>query len=133
SQGLIRRVEAGMLKPRDWIEADHYVGPDRRRFNSAEYQGKRKRVADESRLDQSAHILKSAVRPVDTDPARARRAVAEQATFLRAALDASASPRLAVAVAMLELSAGDASEATLAVLVKDVLGLFEATPPRKAA
>jgi hypothetical protein len=67
-----------------------------------------------------------AINQFDTDPAQVRRAVAEQASFLKAAVDATASPRLAVAVAMLELGVNDATQATLALLIKDVLDLFEA-------
>jgi CheY-like chemotaxis protein len=43
---LFRRVENVALKPRPWIEAEMYVGPDRRRFNSEDYGGKKKRRAD---------------------------------------------------------------------------------------
>lgn len=43
---LFKRVENVMLKPRPWIEAVMYVGPDRRRFNSAEFAGAKKRRAD---------------------------------------------------------------------------------------
>ena len=43
---LYRRVENVVLKPRDWIEAQMYVGPDRRRFNSGEFQGSKKRQSD---------------------------------------------------------------------------------------
>jgi CheY-like chemotaxis protein len=57
---LIRRVEAVTLKPRDWIEAMSYVGPDRRRFNSGEYSGKRKRVRRHGARDRD--------RPVGADP-----------------------------------------------------------------
>lgn len=32
---LSRRLEAVCTVPRDWIEAKAYIGPDRRRFNSA--------------------------------------------------------------------------------------------------
>ena len=45
---LFRRVENVMLKPRDWIEAQMYVGPDRRRFNSESYVGPRKRGAEKA-------------------------------------------------------------------------------------
>ncbi len=45
---LFRRVENVMLKPRDWIEAQMYVGPDRRRFNSEAYVGPRKRGAEKA-------------------------------------------------------------------------------------
>lgn len=43
---VFRRVENVILKPRPWVEADYYVGPDRRRFNSGQYDGERKRGAD---------------------------------------------------------------------------------------
>ena len=45
---LFRRVEHVLLKPRPWIQAQAYVGPDRRRFNSGEFQGSKKRRSDES-------------------------------------------------------------------------------------
>jgi DNA-binding response OmpR family regulator len=43
---LFKRVENVILKPRDWIEAQMYVGPDRRRFNSESYAGARKRKSE---------------------------------------------------------------------------------------
>ena len=43
---LFKRVENVMLKPRPWIEAVMYVGPDRRRFNSGEFAGAKKRRSD---------------------------------------------------------------------------------------
>ncbi len=43
---LFKRVENVILKPRPWIEATMYVGPDRRRFNSGEFEGDKKRRAD---------------------------------------------------------------------------------------
>jgi CheY-like chemotaxis protein len=145
---LIRRVEAVTLKPRDWIEAMSYVGPDRRRFNSGEYSGKRKRCSDATRnssdaqaraaaIDRSGRILKSAVSQFDADPVQARRAIAEQASVLKAtaAVDPAAPPRLAVALAMLELanSRDDAAQGTLTALVKDVVDLVEPNAQERAA
>jgi CheY-like chemotaxis protein len=43
---LFKRVENVSLKPRLWIDAKMYVGPDRRRFNAGEFAGSRKRRAD---------------------------------------------------------------------------------------
>ncbi|MDB5441313.1 MAG: hypothetical protein JWM33_3740 [Caulobacteraceae bacterium] len=40
---LSRRLEAVLLHPRDWIEAPHYVGPDRRRIQTGEYNGAERR------------------------------------------------------------------------------------------
>lgn len=45
---LTKRIENVMLKPRDWIEAKAYVGPDRRRFNSEAYTGARRRRSEKA-------------------------------------------------------------------------------------
>ncbi|MFY8207716.1 MAG: response regulator [Caulobacter sp.] len=96
---LERRLEAVTLKPREWVEAVAYVGPDRRRFNSADYKGPRKRKADASdtpaaRLSQALRIVKSAAQALDSDPAQARRALAAQALELRRVGEAVNEPRL---------------------------------------
>jgi DNA-binding response OmpR family regulator len=44
---LMRRLESVALEPRDWIETNTYVGPDRRRFNSGDYGASRKRIAED--------------------------------------------------------------------------------------
>lgn len=36
ARDLFRRVENVIVNPRDWIQAQMYVGPDRRRFNSTD-------------------------------------------------------------------------------------------------
>ena len=51
---VFRRVENVTLKPRPWIEAKMYVGPDRRRFNSGEFEGAKKRRSDASKSIASA-------------------------------------------------------------------------------
>jgi CheY-like chemotaxis protein len=43
---VFRRVENVTLKPRPWIEAKMYVGPDRRRFNSGQFEGAKRRRSD---------------------------------------------------------------------------------------
>jgi len=85
---LLRRLEAVSLRSRDWIEAVHYVGPDRRRFNSGDYQGPRKRQTDNpptpdaARITQALKILKAAIPAIDTDPVQALRAMQAQAAEL---------------------------------------------------
>jgi len=82
---LSRRIEAVTMKGRDWVEGVHYVGPDRRRFNSAEFTGQRKRKADSTEVsgtEQALRILKSAVGVIDTDPRQALRAMQAQAAHL---------------------------------------------------
>ena len=58
---LQKRLEAVSGRPRDWIEAIHYVGPDRRRFNSADYKGPTKRRTDgpikTQKLSQALKII----------------------------------------------------------------------------
>jgi DNA-binding response OmpR family regulator len=105
---LERRLEAVTLKPRDWIEAVAYVGPDRRRFNSADYKGPRKRKADATgtpaaRLSQALRIVKSAATALDTDPAQARRALAAQAVEIKRVGDAVKDPRLVQAAEALTM------------------------------
>ena len=51
---LFRRVENVLIKPRDWIEAQMYVGPDRRRFNAGEFAGAKKRKADAAKPANAA-------------------------------------------------------------------------------
>lgn len=90
AKDLLRRLEAVTLRPRDWIEAVHYVGPDRRRFNSGDYAGPLKRRSDTktpeaSRILQALKILKSAVGAVDSDPAQALRSMLAQTTELHRA------------------------------------------------
>jgi CheY-like chemotaxis protein len=86
---LKKRLEAVTLKPRDWVEAVHYIGPDRRRFNSADYSGMRKRRTDADkgsevgRLIQAIRIVNSAAKAVDSDLMQARRALNAQAMELQ--------------------------------------------------
>jgi CheY-like chemotaxis protein len=123
---LERRLEAVTLKPRDWVEAVQYVGPDRRRFNSAEYKGPRKRKADAAgtvaaRLSQALRIVRSAAGALDTDPMQARRALAAQAVELRKVGDAVKEPRLVAAAEALEdcmKSEAPGAEARVALLAR---------------
>jgi CheY-like chemotaxis protein len=141
---LLKRVEVIALKPRDWVEAVQYVGPDRRRFNSAEFIGQRKRKSDKAEnaaeaharaLDQAVRILKSAVTQFDSDPHQAKRAIVEQTLFLKRAAEATRSPALASAAAGLEtvLSSGLVNKAALSGPASQVLALFEINAPEKAA
>jgi DNA-binding response OmpR family regulator len=83
---LQKRLEAVSGRPRDWIEAVHYVGPDRRRFNSADYKGPSKRRTDgpikTQKLSQALKIIQSAVTAVESDPVQAARALTTQARII---------------------------------------------------
>jgi CheY-like chemotaxis protein len=86
---LLRRLEAVTLRPRDWIEAVDYVGPDRRRFNSGDYTGPLKRrsdtppTPDSARTSQALKIIRSAIGAVTKDPTQALRALHAQALELK--------------------------------------------------
>ena len=105
---LSRRIEAVMLNRRDWIEAVNYVGPDRRRFNSGDYKGPRKRKADNTvhpeseRLEQALRILKSALAAIESDPVQARRSIQAQAADLHAVAVRTNDMKLMDAVAPLQ-------------------------------
>ena len=104
---LHKRLEAVSGRPRDWIEAVTYVGPDRRRFNSADYAGPRKRSTDGSmktqKMVQALKILQSAVTQMDVEPVQAARALTTQARIL-VELSAGQEPykRMGAAAAVLQ-------------------------------
>jgi DNA-binding response OmpR family regulator len=105
---LERRLDAVSGRPRDWIEGVNYVGPDRRRFNSAaDYQGPNKRRTDGTKtgqkINQALRIIQSASRQVEADPVQAARALSTQARIL-IELSAGQAPlrRLAAAATTLQ-------------------------------
>lgn len=130
---LFRRVENVAVKPRPWIEAVGYVGPDRRRFNSGEYAGTRKRRADnvaalagpEAVKDQALRILAASLNQFDNDPAQAARAVRQQAETLKGLAQKTGDAKLAVAAAGLDayLTSGQPTKAGLVEPINAILAL----------
>ena len=104
AKDLLRRLKAVTLHPRDWIEAVEYVGPDRRRFNSADYKGPLKRRSDvgatpeAQRITQALKIVRSAVPAIATDPAQAMRALLAQMVDLHRSAQVTGNAKLAAAV-----------------------------------
>lgn len=102
---LLRRLEAVTLRPRDWIEAVGYVGPDRRRFNSGDYTGPLKRrsdpreTPDSARIVQALKILQASVTAVETDPDQALRSIQAQTVELQKSAVAVANLKLTTATA----------------------------------
>ena len=142
SADLFKRVEVVALKSRNWIEAVGYVGPDRRRFNSAEFKGDKKRAGEKGTTgaraaaeakDQAMRIVAAAFAQFDSDPAQAVRSLREQASALKAlAMKASDTAR-AVAAATLEcaLAGGGVGRDQLAQPVAALLAL-KAIEPKAA-
>ena len=143
STDLYKRISNVALKPRGWVEAMGYVGPDRRRFNSGEFSGKRKRKADRFEMDfggqagvkdQAMRILATALERFDSDPMQAARAIREQAATLKALAMRPADPGLAVAVDDLEMSMAGAplTRAALAAPIEALLAMHKVEPLAKA-
>jgi DNA-binding response OmpR family regulator len=116
---LVRRLEAVTLRPRDWIEAVGYIGPDRRRFNSGDYSGPLKRrsdiaeTPDTARLSQALKILKAAAAALDVDPTQAMRAMRAQADECQRCALSLTNTRLAAAAGELQRVLRDAEPTTL--------------------
>lgn len=127
---LKRRIENVALKPRPWIEAVGYVGPDRRRFNSGGYAGAKRRDVDRKasgaqsetqRFLQALAILSSAVKQYDSDPAQATRAMHAQIETLAAVAGALRQPRLVYSVAALDRYLATASQSGSRRLIQALL------------
>lgn len=105
---LAKRLEAVTLRGRSWVEGIDYVGPDRRRFNSAEYGGVRRRQADGqlsaagTRAKQALQILASAMGAIERDPKQALRAMAAQVEELQAVAALSQNAALSYAATRLD-------------------------------
>lgn len=143
SADLLKRVENVALKPRDWVEAVGYIGPDRRRFNSGEYSGDRKRKADKpangaaamaAAKDQAMRILAAALDQFHSDPMQAVRAIREQAATLKSLAMKVSDSRLAVAVGALEvtLASGPPTKETLAAPIGSLLAMASPEPMKRA-
>ena len=106
---LLLRVDTVLNKKRDWVEGMGYVGPDRRRFNSAQFAGQRRRRFDRealspenARVGQALKIMKLAIEAIDTEPRQALRALRVQADELQTAAIAMADFPLAGAAKTLK-------------------------------
>jgi DNA-binding response OmpR family regulator len=116
TKDLVRRIEAVTVRSRDWIEAINYIGPDRRRFNSGDYRGPRKResdqpaMADSERIRQALMILKAAIKAIESDPAQSLRSMRAQAGELKRAATATTDQNLVAATAVFERCLAKAAE-----------------------
>jgi CheY-like chemotaxis protein len=84
---LQRRLEVITIRPRDWVEAVDYVGPDRRCFNSAEHAAGNRRddrgeTSEQARLVRAMEIVEAAIAARVEQPQQAVRAVRAQAVEL---------------------------------------------------
>ncbi|MBN8528046.1 MAG: response regulator [Caulobacterales bacterium] len=54
ARAILERMQAVILRPRAFVKADTYFGPDRRRQNPVNYKGPFRRASDQKREDSSA-------------------------------------------------------------------------------
>ena len=54
ARAILERMQAVILRPRAFVKADGYFGPDRRRQNPVNYRGPFRRASDQKREDTSA-------------------------------------------------------------------------------
>jgi CheY-like chemotaxis protein len=131
---LLRRLEAVALKPRDWVEAVQYIGPDRRRFNSGDYAGPRKRKSDarktpdEARLVQALKIVRAAAGALDSDWPQARRALLAQAADIQKVAVSVNDMTLMSAAAALSRQLTDETATDRAALVTAIKSLLVFMP-----
>jgi DNA-binding response OmpR family regulator len=111
TRDLFRRVEAAVLKPRLWIEAKMYVGPDRRRFNSAEAPSNGRRRSDQMEaarfketgaFEGTLAAITAALNVFETRPQAALRILLEQAAELQSAAFHHADPDMTSVVGSLQ-------------------------------
>ncbi len=86
-QDLLKRLQNVLFKPRDWIEVMTYTGPDRRRFNTGEYGGQKKRRGEvlgalKSQLDAAVTALHTGLGDFDIDVTVAQQNVMTQMAVL---------------------------------------------------
>lgn len=135
---LLRRLEAVTLKSRDWIEAVQYVGPDRRRFNSGDYAGPRKRKSDARRAPDSARVLqalkivRAAAGALESDWPQARRALLVQAHDLQKAAVAVGDMALMDAAVALSRQLPSEGAPDIAALTAAINGLLTFMPKDEA-
>lgn len=131
---LMARVDLLSGKERKWIEGVGYVGPDRRRFNSAEFSGARRRRVDKemsspenARIGQALRIMKAAVDAIDTEPRQALRALRAQADELQDAAISMADFALAGAAKTLKQYLDQAPRLNGRQLAADIDGMLSPT------
>lgn len=135
SGDVLKRVEMVATRERDWIEAVGYVGPDRRRFNSADYSGPLKRRSDAASRaspaatkEQAIRILASSLKQFESDPPQALRSIRAQTAILKRLAIQSADAPFAQAVCALE-TAVMAPSPTRASLLGSASEVWKFAPP----
>ncbi len=80
-QDLIKRLQNVLFKPREWISVPTYMGPDRRRFNTGEYKGKKKRRNEADHrvaLEEAVRLLHASLDGFETDANAAMQTIMAQ-------------------------------------------------------
>ncbi|MET0337672.1 MAG: response regulator [Caulobacter sp.] len=132
---LAKRVVA-VIAPRPWIQAEQYVGPDRRRFNSGDYKGPPKRLSDKRARDAVAvqkavlALLRNADAALDVSPEEVISALKARADTLYPAFEPvpGGGPLAVELTALLELPV-NTSSAARGQLREKIRALLALVPP----
>ena len=97
-QDLMTRLQNVLFKSRDWVEVNSYTGPDRRRFNTGDYKGpkKRKTEGDGSQriaVEEAVRLLKASLELFDDDGEVMLRTVMHQMAIIVPAAKSVKDPR----------------------------------------
>lgn len=97
-QDLMTRLQNVLFKSRDWIEVTAYIGPDRRRFNTGDYKGPKKRKAEARgaqriAVEEAVRLLKASLDLFDDDGETMVRTVMKQMAVIVPATKVIREPR----------------------------------------
>lgn len=139
-QDLIKRLKAVFFKPRQWIETKVYTGPDRRRFNSADFRGQRKRRnEDESRIytpvDLAVIRMNHHLDAILTSPSQAIQALKAEMLTVVSGVKSSQDPRLlgTVGALMIEFKGENPPFERLKPLVLELMDRLDVANDLKVA
>lgn len=137
-QDLVKRLQNVLFKPREWISVATYTGPDRRRFNTGEYKGAKKRRnegpgSQKIALEEAVRLLKAALEGFETDAGAAMQTIMTQMAVIVPACKSVKEPRFlnAVSATIQDIRAKAVSRESLAPRVAEMmvcLGLEAQTP-----
>lgn len=100
-QDLVKRLQNVLFKPREWIAVASYTGPDRRRFNTGEYKGRKKRKNEADfriAVEEAVRLLNAALDGFETDAAGTLQTIMAQMAVIVPACKTIKDPRFLNAV-----------------------------------
>ncbi len=125
-QDLVKRLQNVLFKPREWISVATYTGPDRRRFNTGEFKGKKKRKNETDfriAVEEAVRLLNASLDGFDTDAAGTMQTIMAQMAVIVPACKTIKDPRFlnAVSAVIQDIRAKAVSKDILAPRVAEMM------------